>query len=107
MRAAIAKFIASLGAMGGNVLNHLIQKLLAGRRVSKHQTTAANFRTKGRKRLNISRGAGSISAKADIQQLCNIGRYAEAREMAEAHERQCGEKLFRLPGGERVTFWRR
>lgn len=100
MRSAIARFIASLGAFGGNVPSNLIQTLMAGKRVSKHRTTAATFRTKGRKRLNISRGPGSISAKADIQQLCNVGRYAEAREMAEAHERQCGEKLFPL------AWWR-
>lgn len=94
MRSAISRFIASLGAFGGQVPSNLIQKLLAGKRVSKHRTTSASFKTKGCRRLTLARGAGSINAKADITQLCNARQYDAAREMAENHERQCGEKLF-------------
>lgn len=51
-------------------------------------------------RLRLSRGPGSISCKADVTQLCNQRRYAEARAMVINHEQQCGEVLF--PG----AWWR-
>jgi hypothetical protein len=103
MRSAIGRFLASLGAMGGDISSNLIQKLMAGKRVSKHRTTAATFKTKGRKRLTLARGAGSINAKADILQLCRLGRWDEAADMDQAHEHLCGEKLF---GPEVRERWR-
>lgn len=90
MQLSFNKALAAMAALGVSV-----------RRVSKHQTTGGNRRyAKAHQRLKISRGAGSISAKADIQQLCDTNQYDEARAMAEAHERQCGEKLFPL------AWWR-
>ena len=71
-------------------------------RPSKHRgaVTTKLAGKKSKVRLTISRGPGSISAKSDIQQLCNKGQYLEAREMAKEHEHQCGESLF--PG----AWWR-
>jgi hypothetical protein len=62
-------------------------------RVSKHAFNQSKA-NRGRKRLRIARGAGSISAKADILQLCRTSHWLEAANMAEEHERQCGERLF-------------
>ncbi len=42
----------------------------------------------------MARSAGSFNAKADILQLGRAGRWIEAAEMDEAHERMCGERLF-------------
>jgi cobalamin biosynthesis Mg chelatase CobN len=81
MQPSFSKILAAMAALGVSV-----------KKISKHQTRRAN--AQGRKRLTLSRGAGSISAKADIMQLVTACRYDEARAMAEAHERQCGEKLF-------------
>lgn len=81
MRVGLSKLLATMAALGISV-----------KKISKHQTRKAN--ATGRRRLALSRGAGSINAKADIQQLCNAGKYDEARDMAEAHERMCGEKIF-------------
>ena len=61
-------------------------------RISKHRNNTRN--KPGRKRLRMARGAGSINAKADILQLCRIDRWAEAANMAQEHEYQCGERLF-------------
>lgn len=79
-------------------LRHMLRKLAdmgillpAMRRVSKHQTTVQG---KGKKRLRMARGAGSINAKADILQLVRTGKMEAACKMANEHERQCGEKLF-------------
>lgn len=66
-------------------------------RNSKHKSRAKSTRLAGKRsqtRLKIARGAGTISAKADIVQLVNANRYDEARKMAQDHERQCGERLF-------------
>lgn len=49
---------------------------------------------KPRVRLQIARGAGTISAKADVAQLANLRRYKEAAQMVEDHRRQCGEQLY-------------
>lgn len=89
--------LGKLAAMGFTNIH------LGRRGVSKHQNDKPylyHVRNPGKKRLNISRGAGSISAKADIQQLVNHHRYAEARIMVLDHEQQCGEVLF--PG----AWWR-
>lgn len=56
--------------------------------------TNPRSKRKPRKRLKIARGAGSISAKADILQLVRAGRYFDALAMAKDHEQQCGERLF-------------
>lgn len=86
---SFSKILATMAALG-----------LSAKRMSKHQTTRRSPYAKARRRYAIARGAGSISAKADIQQLCNTHQYDTAREMAEAHERMCGEKLFPL------AWWR-
>ena len=81
-----------------NSLNKILRKLAdlgillpMVRRVSKHQTHKHN---PGRKRLQIARGAGSISAKADILQLARASRWNEAADMDQEHEHRCGERLF-------------
>ena len=58
---------------------------------------------KARKRLQIARGAGSISAKADILQLTRARRWTEAADMAEQHRRQCGERLL---SDDTLAVWR-
>jgi hypothetical protein len=64
-------------------------------RVSRDKTKTTRLAGKrSRSRLRIAQGPGSISAKAEITQLCNQGRYNEAHIYAEAHEAQCGERLF-------------
>jgi hypothetical protein len=55
------------------------------------------------KRLQPAYGPGTINAKADIMQLCREGRWLEAANMADQHERMCGEQLF---APEVVKQWR-
>ena len=93
--ARIAATLAALGIQPGNV-NMLSQMGLNRRSVSKH---AFNKSTRGagrrsRCKLKIARGAGSISAKADILQLCRAGRWEDAATMDQEHEHLCGERLF-------------
>lgn len=94
--ARIAATLAALGISPGDV--SLASRLgFTRRNVSKHafntSTRAAGKRSKA-KRLNMARGAGSINAKADILQLCRMGRWEDAATMDQEHEIQCGERLF-------------
>lgn len=91
----IAATMAALGIAPAD-FNMLQQMGLNRRTVSKH---AFNKTTRGagrrsRCKLKIARGAGSISAKADILQLARAGRWDEAADMDQEHEHQCGERLF-------------
>lgn len=88
---SIMAMLAAFGGMAGNQFRRL-------QGFSKHSTTTHG--RKPRKRLRMSRGAGSINCKADVQQLVNTRDYAAARNMVLDHERQCGEVLF--PG----AWWR-
>lgn len=93
---ALARIAAALAAFGispGDT-NLLARMGINRRTVSKHAFNRTLRNARQGRRYTIARGPGSISAKADIQQLCDANRYDEAREMAEAHERMCGEKLF-------------
>jgi hypothetical protein len=103
--ARIAATLAALGIQPGDV-NMLSHMGLNRRSVSKHafnKTTRAAGRRSKAKRLRISRGAGSISAKADILQLCHMGRWEDAATMDQEHEHRCGERLF---GPEIRAQWR-
>ena len=64
-------------------------------RPSKHafNKTGRNAGKRSRCRLKIARGAGSISAKADIHQLIRQGRTFQAAVMSLDHERQTGERI--------------
>jgi hypothetical protein len=73
-------------------------------RVSRDKTKTTRLAGKrSRCRLQIARGPGSISAKADILQLCRLGRWIEAANMDEDHEHMCGERLF---GPKIRAIWR-
>lgn len=102
--ARIAATMAALGIQPGDV--NMLSRMGIGRRgVSKH---AFNKTTRGagrrsRCKLNIARGAGSINAKADILQLCRLGRWEDAATMDQEHEHRCGERLF---GPEVRAQWR-
>ena len=83
---ALSRILNTMNALG------ITAEGLPRFRVSKHAFN--QVKSRGRKRLAMARGAGSINAKADILQLCRLGRWLEAANMAEQHERQCGERLF-------------
>ena len=97
-------FMSALMAMGGTMPPSLSAAFASAGRSKRrhpHRTTwGLSKYHQPTQRLRLSRGPGSISAKADIQQLCNNGQYLKAREMAKEHEHQCGESLF--PG----AWWR-
>lgn len=84
-----AKMLAAIAAMMGTGARR-------GRADGHHGTSIYHLKRPGRKRLQIARGAGTISAKADIHQLINARRWREAAAMARDHERQCGERLFMI-----------
>lgn len=92
MLAAAAAMIGSGKATG------LSSALRAGRNKRRRERARRQIKNRardfGRKRLTMSRGAGSINAKADILQLCRAGQFSDAIAMAKDHERQCGERLF-------------
>lgn len=78
-------FLASLG-----------MKIPMGFRISKHagnKTSRGAGKRSQSKRLNMARGAGSINAKADAFQLARAGRWLEAANMVDEHERRCGESI--------------
>lgn len=56
-----------------------------------------------RPRLQMARGAGSINCRADVLQLCRLGRWNEAANMVEDHRRQCGEQLYST---QVLSIWR-
>lgn len=88
---ALARIAAAMAALGISVPDaHIFG------RPSKHafNKTGRNVGKRSRCRLKIAQGPGSISAKAEITQLRNQGRFNDARLYAEAHEIQCGERLF-------------
>jgi hypothetical protein len=97
---AMAFMSALLAMSGGASLPSSMGGGLAIPRTSKRRNSHGNNRTtrlaghRSKCKTHIARGAGTISAKADIQQLCNQRKYAEARELANEHEHQCGESLF-------------
>ena len=90
---ALARIAAAMSALG--ISTHNAMSLFSRRTVSKHafnkSSRAAGKRS--RCRLQIARGPGSISAKADIFQLAHQGKWLEAAAMADAHERMCGETV--------------
>jgi hypothetical protein len=47
----------------------------------------------GPPRLQIARGPGSISAKAEVDQLCWAGRFEEAEKLAREHFHACREAI--------------
>lgn len=89
MKAATSLRLGIVGAM---------MALMGGRkgrdRTGGRLSASAHRKKSWHRRLTIARGAGSISAKADILQLCNADRWEEAIAMTKDHERQCGERLF-------------
>lgn len=104
-RPSFAAAIAALTAMGitnnSQVNDWLIKNTPRSKRQHPHRTTwGLSKYHQPKRRLNVSRGPGSINCKADVMQLCNNRRYAEARIMVLDHERQCGESLY--PG----AWWR-
>ena len=95
---AFARITAAMAALGitpgdANALSRLgINK----RGISKHAFNKTT-RLKGlrsRCKLKIARGAGTISAKSDILQLCREGKWDQAADMDLEHEHRCGESLF-------------
>jgi hypothetical protein len=104
---ALARIAATLSALGIAPADiNMLTRMGGNRRtIIKH---AFNKSTRGagkrsRCRLQIARGAGSISAKADILQLCRQGKWNDAANMDQEHEHQCGERLF---GPEIRAQWR-
>ncbi len=101
----IAAAMAALGITPGDA-NMLSRMGINRRGVSKH---AFNKTTRGagrrsRCKLKIASGPGSISAKADILQLCRQGKWDQAADMDLEHQHRCGEILF----GEIIRAqWRR
>lgn len=95
---ALSRIAAALAAMGASPadFNTLSRLGLHRRVVSKHafNKTTRLQGLKSRCKLNIARGAGSISAKSDILQLARSGRFQMAYDMAVAHRHQCDEALF-------------
>jgi hypothetical protein len=73
---------AVMGSAPGGAIENIIS---IGRR------SLARKRRAPRKRLQIATGPGSISAKAQIQQLCWAERFKEAGELARQHFEDCGE----------------
>lgn len=67
----------------------------AGRndRTASRLSAAAHKRRKCTRRLQISQGPGSISAKAELFQHLAHCRYIAALELNREHHRQCGETL--------------
>lgn len=104
-RPTFAAALAALASMGittnAQVHQWLAQNTPRTKRRNPHRTRwgLSKYHT-ATQRLRLSRGPGSISCKADVVQLCNTRRYADARAMVLDHERQCGEVLF--PG----AWWR-
>lgn len=96
----LARIAAAMSALGISVPDARIFG-----RVSKHSFNKTGHKAgkRSRCRLQIARGAGSISAKADILQLCRMGRWEDAATMDQEHERRCGERLF---GSEIRAQWR-
>lgn len=104
---ALARIAATLAALGGGPADSaMLNRLGINRKtVSKHAFNRTT-RLKGlrsRCKLQIARGAGTISAKSDILQLARTGRWNEAADMDQEHEHQCGERLF---GPEVRKQWR-
>ena len=100
--AAALAMLASMGITNPSQIDDFLRMTAPrSKRRHPHRTTwgLSKYHT-AKRRLVMSRGPGSISCKADVTQLCNQRRYAEARAMAIDHERQCGEVLF--PG----AWWR-
>jgi hypothetical protein len=81
---ALSRVMATMAALG------ITAEGMPRFRVSKHAFNQSKS-NRGRKRLRIARGAGSISAKADILQLAHAGRWLDAANMADDHEHRCGE----------------
>jgi hypothetical protein len=105
---ALARIAAAMAALGISVPDAtFLSRMGVNRRsVSKHafnKTTRGAGRRSKAKRLNMARGAGSINAKADILQLCRMGKWEEAATMDQEHEHRCGERLF---GPEVRAQWR-
>lgn len=95
---ALHRIAATMAALGISVPDfHMLSRMGINRKsVSKH---AFNRTTRGagrrsRCKLTIARGPGTISAKSDILQLCREGKWDQAADMDQAHEHQCGERLF-------------
>lgn len=92
-------FMSAMLAMGNGATLPFNLRGVSGAtpfRPSKHRNNRTT-RLAGRRsrcKLQTAHGPGTISAKADIQQLCQQGKYLEAREFVELHERQCREVLF-------------
>lgn len=87
-----SRFLATMKALGLTSIKSSLDLLRRGKHVGAKTSKLAGRRS--RVRLRIARGAGSISAKADITKLAEAGWYADARLMAEEHERRCKEVLF-------------
>jgi hypothetical protein len=83
MTIGLSRFLGIMAAMMGTFPSR--------HKRSKHYSSP---RKPGVKRLTIARGPGSISAKEEVLRLVQNEQFAEARAYVEAHERQCGEKLF-------------
>lgn len=104
---ALHKIAAAMAALGISVPDFaMLSRMGINRRgVSKHAFNKTT-RLKGlrsRCKLKIARGAGTISAKSDILQLCAAGKWEDAATMDQEHEHQCGERLF---GPEVRAQWR-
>jgi hypothetical protein len=105
---ALHRIAATMAALGISVPDFaMLSRMGISRRgVSKHafnKTSRGAGRRSKAKRLNMSRGAGSINAKADILQLCSASKWEEAATMDQEHEHRCGERLF---GPEVRAQWR-
>lgn len=95
---ALQRIAATMAALGISVPDfHMLSRMGINRKsVSKHSfnRTTRGAGRRSRCKLKIARGAGTISAKSDILQLCTAGKWNEAANMDQEHEHQCGERLF-------------
>lgn len=100
--AAALAALASMGITTNSQVNDWLQmNTPRSKRRHPHRTTwGLSKYHQPKRRLRLSRGAGSISCKADVLQLVNLRDYAAARNMVLDHENRCGEKLFPL------AWWR-
>lgn len=90
-RSALATLamVAAQGSAPGGAVERIVE-------IGRRSLAAKARKKKGRRRLSIATGPGSISAKAEITRLVLEGRDDDAYVYADDHLHACGENLFRL-----------
>lgn len=98
MSKALQRIAATMAALGIAVpdarflMDHGRGRITVSKHAFNKSTRLAGRRS--RCKLQIARGAGSISAKSDILALARENKFAAALSMAQNHTVQCGERIF-------------